>query len=268
MYCSPRVNKNDKSRYDINQLRKIASAYNSRNGKNKISISGKTKNELWEAIRSRLSNEGCDDSLKYELCWIQKLDLANNSDLLERFRPVGPKGQKAWLSTSDINSVMKQYEDAYSGFIFFGPVPIDFATINTELNNLDLYALVRRDIKSVGIVFNMDPHDQGGSHWVCMFIDLKRWNILYFDSFGICPPPQEVVKLIKSINNAAIEISGREMVVKCNKIQHQLQNAECGVYCIYFIVESLKGRSFDNICKSIILDDEINQYRKLFFRPS
>ena len=37
-------------------------------------------------------------------------------------------------------------------------------------------------IFQIGIVFNLDKHDQEGSHWVSMFIDLKRDGIYYFDS--------------------------------------------------------------------------------------
>ena len=133
---------------------------------------------------------------------------------------------------------------------------------------MNISSMLNKGVKSVGIVFNMDPHDQSGSHWVAMYIDLKKWVISYFDSFGICPPPIQIQRLIQSLNKNAVEVTGKKMFVNCNTNQHQIKNTECGVYSMYFIVESLKGRSFNDISKKIILDDEINKYRDLFFRPS
>ena len=42
------------------------------------------------------------------------------------FRPEGPQGKFEWLSTIDINQVLKQYEEKYADFLFLGAVPIDF----------------------------------------------------------------------------------------------------------------------------------------------
>jgi hypothetical protein len=36
---------------------------------------------------------------------------------------------------------------------------------------------------------------------------------------------------------------------------------------MYYITQALKGRSFDDISTNIILDDEVNKYRSIFFRP-
>ena len=42
--------------------------------------------------------------------------------------------------------------------------------------------------KKIGIVFNLDKHDQEGSHWICMYVDLYTDDIYYFDSYGQKPP--------------------------------------------------------------------------------
>lgn len=268
-YCAPGADKTDFTCFSINALRKIASAYNQRlakGSKDMIKLNqNMNKNKLWQEIRKKLSNKCNTEWCWLDLDFIKELD---DPEINNNHRPDGPDGQYSWLKTSDINKAMKQYEQAYQGFVFFGPVPIDFAEINVELNNMNLNSLLNRGVKSVGIVFNMDPHYKRGSHWVAMYIDLVRWVISYFDSFGLCPPPKEVTKLINSINKNAKKIRGKKMFVNCNTNQHQIKNSECGVYAMYFIVESLKGRSFDDISQNIILDDEINKYRQLFFRPS
>ena len=55
----------------------------------------------------------------------------------------------AWLSTIDINKVMKQYEKN-SDFVFLGAVPIDFdydfgigTCVSNELCNLDVENMVK-----------------------------------------------------------------------------------------------------------------------------
>lgn len=267
-YCAPGAKKTDYTCFSINALRKIAAAYNQNRAKNQRDMiklnQNMSKNQLWTQIRKKLSNQ-----CKTEWCWLD-LDFIrelNDPELAGNHRPTGPAGQYDWLKTSDINTAMKQYEKVYQGFVFFGPVPIDFAEINTELTNINLQSLINKGVKSIGIVFNMDPHDKSGSHWISMFIDLKKWIISYFDSFGICPPPIEVGRLINSFNKQARKVRGKKMFVNCNTYQHQTRNSECGIYSMYFLVESLKGRSFDDIAQNIILDDEINKYRDLFFRP-
>ena len=81
--------------------------------------------------------------------------------------PKGPTaGSFEWLRTSNINKALKKYEKAHPDFVFFGPVPINFSEIVTELNGLNLSRLYKNGIRSIGIIFNMDPHTQGGSHWV------------------------------------------------------------------------------------------------------
>lgn len=265
-YCSP-GNKGGLTCFSINSLRKIASAYNNKIAKrptDKIQFSSNTsKQDLWNQLRTKLSNQ-----CQTEWCWLD-LDFIkelNDEEITGAMTPKGPAHSWEWLKTSNINATMKQYEKVYPGFVFFGPVPIDFADIHTELNNLNLKSLYNSGVSRIGIIFNLDPHTQGGSHWVCMYVDLDKREINYFDSFGICPPPKEIQNLVNSLSKTAKGFLG-PMKIHCSTIRHQRKNSECGVYCMYFITEALKGRSFDDISNNIILDDEVNKYRAIFFRP-
>ena len=120
------------------------------------------------------------------------------------------------------------------------------------------------------MVINFDKHDQPGSHWVGIFIDVPKRRIGYFDSYGMCPPPDLISKYIRRACRDLLHGSSGEieMKFKCNKNRHQFKNSECGVYSIYFILQSLKGRSFDEIFTNIIYDDTMNAKRDLYFRPS
>jgi hypothetical protein len=161
----------------------MASAYNTQKASDpadKIKFNSSTsKQELWNLLRAKLSNQ-----CKTEWCWLD-LDFIknlNDDEIAGAMAPKGPAHGWDWLKTSNINATMKQYEKAYPGFVFFGPVPIDFADIHTELNNLNLQSLYNSGVRSIGIIFNLDPHTMGGSHWVCMYVDLNKREINYFDS--------------------------------------------------------------------------------------
>ncbi len=97
-----------------------------------------------------------------------------------------------WLSTTDIKNVMKQYEKKYPSFLFMGPVPVDCpSAITCSLSGLDVEILINQLGKTkLGIIFNLDKHDEPGSHWVATFFDFKKCRILYFDSVGMPPPKQ------------------------------------------------------------------------------
>ena len=100
---------------------------------------------------------------------------------------------------------MKQYEKKYNDFHFIGPVPADFdeeigfgMCISDELCKIDLKNLNSKGIKRLGIVFNLDPHYRGGSHWVSMFFDLDTAGIYFFDSYGI-KPKKEINELMEKL---------------------------------------------------------------------
>jgi hypothetical protein len=52
-----------------------------------------------------------------------------------------------------------------------------------------------------------------------------------------------------------------------NTIKHQLQNNECGVYAIYFMLQRLLGKDFNEIIQNIVRDKEMNHFRQYIFRP-
>ena len=63
---------------------------------------------------------------------------------------------KTWLSTLDIQSVLKQFEKKYTDFIFLGAVPADFdlkdsmgKCIVHEMCKLNLEKLYKRGIRKV-----------------------------------------------------------------------------------------------------------------------
>lgn len=160
----------------------------------------------------------------------------------------------AWLSNLDIGDVLNQYEKTYPHFAFIGPSPIDY---NTRLNRNECVCQKLCDLRlekylnqidptrgvpvtKIGIVFNLDPHHKGGSHWVSMFIDLEEDFVFYFNSTG--------ARIPKRINTLATNVieQGRQLVPpkditfhQNTHTEHQKRNTECGMYCMYFLITML-----------------------------
>lgn len=270
-HCAPGKG-DDKTCFSHDQLKKIATAYNTSVAKNPsdhIRVN-QPKYALWEDIRRHLAQD-CDQ----EYCWVDKKFVKNIRDpemLYNTFKPKRPLGKYQWLTTSNIHEVMKQYEFMYKDFVFLGPVPMDFYDVMPEIGNVDVAKLYRKGIRRIGFVFNTDPSDKPGKHWISMFVTLYPDNpsISFFDSFAICPPPPQVQRLIAHISGYAEQLYGSDgkFTVNCNMVKHQYANSECGVYSIYFITESLKGRAFNQIAGNIVRDEQINQRRDIYFRPS
>ena len=267
--CSPGNKKYNFSCFDKKSLIKIARAWNKKHQQNKIVIKNQTGKQIWSQIDKKLKKK-----CKNEMCWT-KQNFVNDRKLSNAFKPEKPRSWKSnkfeWLSTTDIENVIKQYEDKYPNFRFIGAVPIDFdetyglgSCIVDELCKIDLRKMILSKIFQIGIVFNLDKHDQDGSHWVSMFIDLKKNGIYYFDSYG-SPEPKEVKKLAKRLIHQSKKLGKSNMVYKVNNVRHQYRNSECGVYCINFIVEMLKGRKFEDYVNDVIKDLKMNEKREFYF---
>lgn len=203
----------------------------------------------------------------------EKLERFTNS-----FKPKMPKGWKnnknEWLSNIDIEKVLKQYSEAYPEFHLHGPTAIDFKLKEGNICKVD--DLCKFNLKNhlnnketkLGFVFNTDPHNESGEHWISLYVDCKGVNldvptIYFFDSTGD-PPPKEVEELI----NIIIEQGKKENInftYLCNDIQHQTGNTECGIYTIHFIIYMVEEKDFYDYIKKKKSDEYIEKFRNIFF---
>lgn len=275
-FCSPSVKKDSNlTCFNKSSLIKIAKAWNKKNPNDKIKIQSSSVNSLWNKIRKKLKKQ-CEN----EWCWSQQdfvKDL-KDKEISSTFKPRKPKNWNAnkneWLSTIDIENVIKQYEKKYRTFRFIGAVPIDFdekyglgQCIVNELCKINLHKLMQSKIFNIGIVFNLDKHDEDGSHWVAMFIDLNKNGIYYFDSYGE-PEPKEVKRLAERLLEQARELGKDNMEYRVNNVRHQYKNSECGIYSINFIVEMLRGTNFEEFINDKIDDLNMNKKRDFYFSPN
>jgi hypothetical protein len=196
--------------------------------------------------------------------------------LQETFRPKKPKewnkNPYEWLTTEDIKKVMKQYEKRYPSFLFIGPVPLDCPTsITCPLSNFNVKLLIEVLGKTkLGVVYNLDPHNKPGSHWVALYSDFRKKTIFYFDSVGL-PPPQPILSFINKLQNSIQEYYkivfniNVNVNVLTNKTKFQYGSSECGVFSMYFIISNLTGKG---IKKEETNDKKMNQMRNFLYRPN
>ena len=292
--CAPSKNFKDGSCFSLKSLKAIAENYNKK-AKDKISITD-NKNELVTSLEKKLSDK-CNE----QTCWL-RLDFVkamNDQDILENtFRPEGPEKKYEWLSTTDINDVVSQYQAKYKDFLFLGAVPADFEELPVlGINNLNFNELEKEGKTKIGMVINLDEHDKGGSHWVGLFADLKKGGVYYFDSFAKKPSKRtrkfinkivkhiykskykndikinDVISKLKNKSKESFENTTDKTLNNLNKLdiryntkQHQFNNSECGVYSINFVVRLVGGESFEEITNNIKKDDEMNKCRQEYFR--
>lgn len=219
------------------------------------------------------------DVCRTEECWLRQQFAKNKvgTDISTyTFAPKAPKSwvknPREWLNSLDIERVMRQYERKHRNFVFIGPSPIDFDTrlqhdvcVWEELCKFDLAKLMAKGKNAIGIIFNVDPHDKPGAHWVSMFVDTRLGFIVFFDSTGD-PPQRQVKTLIKRIQSQAAA-AGLDLDTHINEANHQLQNTECGIYSLYLITELLQGTKTpeDFLHGRRIPDQEMFMLRDKFF---
>lgn len=312
MKCGPILEKFrvSKSCYTPQILESIKRAYNKDHPIDQH-IRATHPTEVWSELSKRLvhcEQEDCwlnqlkDENLK------RKIDRYI-------FAPDQPyewkKNPNTWLSNYDILNVLEQYEETYPRFHFIGPTPIDFDTqlgdnpnpydtgrrrqvgnangksngnsnsnskkcVWNELCQLSLKDLASKRKTKIGVIFNLDKHDQSGSHWVSLFIDLSRKVLFYFDSAAGDMPP-EVDVLMKRVQKQAREMGITLKVYDNLDNPHQEGNTECGVYSLFFIIMMLTGKAtptsrkmpFGKILhlflKERVSDKEVAKYRGEYF---
>jgi hypothetical protein len=272
--CSPLTKlKKDYTCLEDNTLLKLKNLWNARHPDQLIHSSDSKK--IWMQLNQKLKGV-CNK----ESCWLKQKFVEGklNKELKESFAPVSPedwkKNPNEWLSSTDILDVMKQYEKKYECFDFIGPSPIDFDThkmygecVWEELCHFNLEEEIKNGRFKIGIIFNTDPHDKGGAHWISMFINIKKGEIFFFDSAGD-KAPRQVMRLVKRIikqgKNLKIPITFK--FDQNHPVEHQYGNTECGIYALYFIVHLLEDKHTSDYFKTHVLKDKyMEQFRHVYF---
>lgn len=279
--------------FSLEALRLLARRWNEAQGDAERRIEGVVRasaRDLWTQLRRRLQPD-CGD--RSEACWVDRGGpLADASLVAAAFAPPKPaawkKNPRTWLSTTDIDRVMGQYESvARNRFKWLGALPRDFrdphpmgGCVTDRMCKLDVVAERSRGVMNLGVVFNLDRHDESGSHWVAAMVCMDPTSSVYGVNFSNStgePPCDEIRKWCEDVAAAL----GCPFVV--NRVEKQRKNTECGVFSMYILIRCLQayrgvganGRrlppdaprpSFEALCAEPYNDDAMVAMRDRLYR--
>jgi hypothetical protein len=275
--CSPKGKNevNEYTCYTDDDLHKLRNMWNARHSDKPITTND--SKEIWNMLKNYYANI-CNK----ESCWVRQMTKGTKmeKELLESFSPESPEKWKMkpneWLSSIDIIKVMNQYERTYSCFDFIGPSPIDYdehliygECVWEELCHFNLAEQIKKGKSKIGIIFNTDPHDKSGEHWISMFINIKKGEIFFFDSAGD-KAPKQVMKFIKTVIEQGHSLPGNKRInFKFDQnypVEHQYNNTECGIYSLFFIIHMLEDKITGHYLKTHVLKDKyMEQFRKIYY---
>ena len=265
--------------YDNDALHKLRDGWNSRHPDARIETND--PKEIWTAMKQRFGK-----MCRNEACWMKQLVGSKSGSLSseDTFAPEAPKSwirdPDEWLSSEEIENVMKQYEDKFPAFEFLGPSPSDYGApkmagvcVWEELCNFSLKKYVDAGTHKIGVIFNTDPHTEDGAHWVSLFINIDTRSdshkannyIFFFDSTGD-RPQKEIRKFIETVTQQGLAL-GIRFKQFVNRKQHQKRNTECGMYSLFMIVNLIEGtRTPEEFMQGDrIPDNHMLEFRKEYF---
>ena len=275
MQCHPKIGyvngseKNECYPDEINNI--LKKTWNKRySGIKSKKIYSNDTNEIKKKLYEH--NQECDN----DICILKNVLPSNEAKkhLTQYYAPIAKWSgdPQKWLNTTDIESVLMQYEEVFPSFNFLGVCPIDWETrledeyecICKKVCDLDLQNEQMKAFMKVASVFNLDEHDEPGSHWVATYIDIPSKKMYYFDSEGLrCP-----TRIKKIFHNLKKKPENLDLKFYSNySVRHQKTNHECGMYCIYFILYMIKHNDFGhfNDPKELISDEEMGRLRTKYF---
>ena len=275
MSCSPhRAGKYKEGCLSAGELKKVIKEHNKTSPHKKIPVHKKDRSTLHKSLQE--SFEDCKDSKNTEVCILKKLNVLQQ--FRDKYRPMLPshwkQDERAWLSNFDILEVMNQYEKKYKNFKFLGVFSIDFQDHTcTSTPGICNFVVAEQKKKKFAMVLNLSKHNEAGSHWVTIYIDINpksiHYGMYYYDSGGL-PETREVKRFY---NNVKEQLSGNNKIPFAffyNDNIHQNKDTECGVFCMNFLIKCLENSQLHvkHIEKEITLhqthknDDKIHVLRK------
>lgn len=161
-----------------------------------------------------------------------------------------PTKKGEWLSSLDIDYIMKKVEKKYKKFKYIGTFPIDFQKLYPNI--------LKKTNEKYALILNTSSSNEEGEHWISLFVDGLDKSICFFDSNGL-PPPNIIQSLINKINKK------ENYNIYINYHKKQKKDGNCGLFAINFILQKLAGISCLNIFNNNDNDEKMDLLRKKLF---
>lgn len=277
LYCAL-GNKNTEKGSCLNEteMREMVIAYNKwclkqNSGKHKlVKVNDDTK-KMWSKLLKRFhstckGNEHCLTQQKF----VSEIQNEIRESINSSYPPPGPQNPTEWLSNFDIEKIMKVREKHYKDFKFIGAVADNCQDkIGCPMYDLNFGKIYDQGYRKFGIIFNRGTYENGGTHWLAYYMNTEDGSSYFYDSVGRGPS-----KNMRNVINKYEDFCSNKLKKKHkyneNKISHQKDNTECGVFSCNFIVRMLRGEKYDDIIGYNPSHEEINSCRNVYFvnKPS
>lgn len=239
------------------------------------------RRELHKALLNRTKCKDGDD-----VCIAERSSARDDPRVSQSLKAPKPKG-RSWkefsedhfLYTQEIWKALEHYSDFLSPkFKFLGTFPANFnvrkgtrcvAKTFMDLCDFNLSNLTKEGCSSFAVVLN--THDEGlpGEHWVALFFDVDKkspnYGGMFYDSNGthsVRDIPRHAHRFMETVRDQV----GPDFPIRFNKVRHQKENVQCGMFAVSFIVAMVTGHHFDTYCKSSwITDDRMESLRRIFY---
>ena len=186
------------------------------------------------------------------------------------YKPYAKEDNEAWLSTDNILEACLRDMDVYPEYEFLGVEPVDFGDCSvSQLCKFNPETYRKKGKTKLGFVFNTDPHDEDGEHWISLYMDLGGHNlpgnpaIYYFDSYGR-EAPEEVEEFVKKCQDLS-EKEQKKLHYLYNDKDFQKSGSQCGMYAIHFLREMAKGTPFEDYLDSNPTSSQMKKLRPIYF---
>lgn len=199
--------------------------------------------------------------------------IVTRSELINQFKklkykpPVKDKDKGDYITSDDIYNVMSQYDKNNDSFKFIGIYDIEneLKELKTDILKESKNIIDKSEKIKMGIVLWYDYH------WVAMFININKRQILYMDSEAIlkikylyvCDLCENFIKpkLFRSIRSA----DNDKISFSYNIFDFQNDNYNCGVYVLDFLISMIED---DNTYEKWIdnIRFNIEEKRKSLFK--
>jgi hypothetical protein len=217
---------------------------------------------------------------------LEKIDGKTDIDVIEKFglnkdEIMKPSVPGYYLSNTELDKMLTQFANKHKEFKSFGAVPYDFkdtpdGSWYANCKMISTFDPSSFKKKSWGVIVNCSESSESGSHWVCMYL-IKKDNTIkleYFDSVGTnecrsmveCDEnntPTEIRAFVDKVKKQS-EDAGMTFEYSQNSNQHQTKFNECGMYCLYYIMNRLNGIEYSDAYDRIP-DDRMTYLRKILY---
>lgn len=182
----------------------------------------------------------------------------------EIFKPSGPWKKNDWLSNINIDQVLDQWANIYTGYHH---IPFK---MNDTLRNVKFDDIDKNGMHCFSVAVNTDNSSGPGVHWFCVygdFADKKKRKLEYFNSSGAKPSREVHEWLHKTKHETEKNLGDDTEIVMVHKNDLQKGMSECGLFVLFYIYSRLNEVPHSYFFKSESADDKtMFEFRKHVFR--